>query len=130
MPLRTHAADLMRTILNDDVCAFGWPLVLIDPQGFSSELPLMGRSQDIAQIIDPDTGQAVSGRMASAVLAIKDIVDAGYTGLPKNIADTAQKPWLVNFDDELGNTYYFKVAESNPDRTLGDVVMLLEGYTP
>lgn len=130
MSLRNHAAGLMRTILNDSVCAMGWPIILIAPDGFQSPEPLVGRSQDIAQIIDPDTGQAVTGRLASASLAIKDIVDAGYPGLPRNIEDTAQKPWRVQFDDELGNTYHFKVVESNPDRTLGNLVLLLEGYKP
>lgn len=130
MTLRAHAAEVLRTIANDTEGAFGWPIVLTAPDGFASVESLVGRSQDIAQVIDPDTGQPVSGRLASASLVIQDILDAGYTELPRAIANTAQKPWLVTFDDINGVSHTFKVSESNPDRTLGVVNLLLECYVP
>jgi len=128
MALRDHAAEVWRTITNDEACAMGWPVVLTDPAGFSPAEPLIGRSQDIAQVIDPDTGQMVSGRLATASLCIQDILDAGFSELPRNIPDTTIKPWLVAFDDLRGNTFTFKVVESNPDRTLDNIIVHLEAY--
>lgn len=128
MSLREHAAEVLRVIANDQDCAMGWPIVLTNPAGFTPAEPLIGRTQDIAQVIDPDTGQVVSGRLATAVLIIQDILDAGFTELPRNISDTSIKPWLVGFDDINGNAHTFKVVESNPDRTLGEVILHLEYY--
>lgn len=128
MGLREHAAEVLRVIVNDADCAFGWPIVITDPAGFTAAAPLVGRSQDIAQVVDPDTGQLVSGRLATAVVMIQDLTDAGYTELPRAVADTSIKPWIVEFDDLQGTRYVFKVVESNPDRTLGEIVLHLEAY--
>jgi len=112
-------------ILEDDTYGYGWAIVLTDPAG--TEVPLTGFSDDISQIIDPDTGQAVSGRLASAVLRISSITGAGLT-MPKGISDRTSKPWLISFDDINGNPYTFKVSQADPDRALGVVVCILEFY--
>ena len=127
MGLRQIAESDLGLILEDTVTGFGYSITLTDPSG--TVRPLTGFSDDIAQIIDPDTGQAVSGRLASAALRISSIISAGLT-LPKGIADAGIKPWLVQFDDINGNPYTFKVAQSNPDRALGLVTLLLELYAP
>lgn len=106
---------------------FGWPITLTDPNGLSA--PLTGYSNDIAQVIDPDTGQAVSGRLASVAIRI-GLLTAKGLALPKGIADSAIKPWLVTFNDINGNSFTFKVSQSNPDRALGLVSCLLELYQP
>ena len=89
--------------------------------------PFTGYSEDISQIIDPDTGQAVSGRLASVALRISSLITAGFT-LPVGIADAASKPWIVEFLDINGNAFKFKVSASNPDRALGMVICQLELY--
>ena len=127
MGLRQIAESDLGLILEDTVTGFGYSITLTDPSG--TVRPLTGFSDDISQIIDPDTGQAVSGRLASAALRISSIISAGLT-LPKGIADAGIKPWLVQFDDINGNPYTFKVAQSNPDRALGLVTLLLELYAP
>jgi len=128
MSLRTIAEQDLATILEDGVTGFGWPITLTAPDGTVGALT--GFSDDIAQVIDPDTGQAVSGRLASAALRTAAITAAlPGKGLPVGIADAASKPWLVAFDDINGNAYTFKVAQSNPDRALGLVTLLLELYT-
>jgi hypothetical protein len=111
--------------MNDQDGAFGWPFTITDPAGTSA--PLVGRSSDISQVVDPDTGVVVSGRLAHVSVMIEDLTDASL-GLPVGIADTAGKPWLVVVDDINGVSGTFKVAESNPDRALGIVVLLLEAY--
>ena len=125
MGLRQIAESDLGLILEDTVTGFGYSITLTDPSG--TVRPLTGFSDDISQIIDPDTGQAVSGRLASVALRISSIISAGLT-LPKGIADAGIKPWLVQFDDINGNPYTFKVAQSNPDRALGLVTLLLELY--
>jgi len=83
---------------------------------------------DIAQVIDPDTGQAVSGRLASVAIRIGALTAAGLS-LPVGIVDAGSKPWVMEFNDINGNPFKFKVSQSNPDRALGLVACLLELYT-
>jgi len=118
-------ADLAFT-LEDEATGFGWPITVTDPAGTSST-GLIGQSDDIAQLIDPDTGQAVSGRLASVGLRISSLT-AQSLGLPEAIADETSKPWVVKFDDINGVAHTFKVQDSNPDRALGVVVCVLEAY--
>lgn len=125
MSLRQLAEADLGVILEDGATGFGWPISVTDPDGNVGSLT--GFSDDIAQVIDPDTGQAVSGRLASVALRISSLALAGLT-LPRGIADTGSKPWVVEFDDINGNAYKFKVAQSNPDRALGLVTLLLELY--
>ena len=123
--LRDIAETDLATILEDGVFGFGWPVSVTDPSGTVGALT--GYSTDISQLIDPDTGVAVSGRLASVALRMSSLTVAGL-GLPQGIADAASKPWLVTFDDINGAAHTFKVVQSNPDRALGVVVCLLEAY--
>lgn len=125
MGLRTMAeADLGHILEDSD--GFGWPITVTNPAGLVVP-SLVGFSDDIAQVIDPETGAAVSGRMASVALRISSLMRAGLA-LPEAIADRISKPWIVQFDDINGNTHKFKVAQSNPDRAIGLVTCLLEVY--
>jgi len=124
MSLRELAeSDLAITL--EDPAGFGWAITLINPAGTAASL--RGQSTDISQIIDPDTGQVVSGRLAAVTIRVASLAAAGLT-LPQGIAGAESKPWLVGFDDINGQAYTFKVAESNPDRALGVVTCLLEAY--
>ena len=114
-------------ILEDSVFGFGFDITVTDPSGLSK--PLTGFSNDISQVIDPDTGQAVSGRLASVALRISSLTAAGFA-LPVAVADAGAKPWLITFDDINGNSFIFKVQQSNPDRTLGVIACILETYKP
>lgn len=125
MGLRELAEKDLGAILEDSVTGFGWPITITDPDGNAEALT--GFSDDIAQVIDPDTGQAVSGRLASVALRASSLTSAGL-GLPRGIADTGSKPWVIQFDDINGNAFTFKISQSNPDRALGLVVCLLELY--
>ena len=128
MGLREIAEQDLAVILEDSVFGFGFNISVTDPAGLN--VPnLTGYSNDIAQLIDPDTGQAVSGRLASCALRISSLTAAGLA-LPQGIADASSKPWIVAFDDINGNPFVFKVADSNPDRTIGMVTCILETYVP
>lgn len=124
MSLREIAAADNRTILeNED--DFGWPITVIDPE--ESSLEMVGFSNDIAQVIDPQTGQAVSGRLASVALSIATLEENGFE-IPKGITDGSSRPWVVTFNDINGHEHTFKITEANPDRTLGCVTCTLETY--
>ena len=128
MGLRQLAEADLAVLMEDETTGFAFPILLTDPSGFTGNSPLTGLSDDIAQVIDPDTGQAVSGRLASVSLRISSLIAAGFTELPEGIADAAKKPWLVGFDDINGFSHTFKVSQSNPDKTLGIITCLLEFY--
>jgi hypothetical protein len=125
MSLRTVAESDLSFILEDGVYGFGWPITLIDTLDVA--VAYTGFSNDIALAIDPDTGQLVSGRNASVALRLSSIAEAGQS-IPQGIANANSKPWRVIFDDINGNSYTFKVQQSNPDRALGIVTCLLENY--
>ena len=128
MGLREMAEQDLGVILEDTVTGFGWPITLTAPDG--TAVPLVGYSDDIAQVIDPDTGQAVSGRLASVAIRTSLILAEFPTqGLPVGIADSKIKPWLVEFNDINGSAYKFKISQSNPDRAIGLITMLLELYS-
>lgn len=127
MGLRQLAESDLGTILEDSVTGFGWQIVVISPDG-ELQAAMTGSSDDIAQVIDPDTGQAVSGRLASVALRTSSIYAAGFTELPQGIDDSTVTPWLILFNDINGQPYKFKVVQSNPDRTIGLVTCILELY--
>ncbi len=125
MGLRELAEADNRAILNDGAYGFGYSISLENPAG--TVTPFTGFSNDISQVVDPDTGVAVSGRLATVAININDIVDAGLE-LPKGIADAGSKPWLCRFDDINGNAHTFKVSKSDPDRAIGILICTLEFY--
>lgn len=127
--LRELAEQDLGFILETDESGFRWPVTVTDPAGLTVN-SLYGFSDDIGQIIDPDTGEAVSGRLASVALRISTLVASGFTTLPRGIEDMASKPWIVQFDDINGNPFVFKVRHSNPDRALGLITCELELYEP
>ncbi len=126
MSLRQTAALDLKNILGDKTSGFGWPITLTSPDGLA--VPLTGFSTDIGVALDPDTGQVVSGRTASAALIMSDIVGGGFTSQPVGVVDDGLKPWLVTFDDINGVAYTFKVSRDIPDNATGVVVLILELY--
>jgi hypothetical protein len=123
--LRLQAAADLKTILEDSVAGFGWAIRVTDPGGNSADLT--GFSNDVAMMIDPETGIAVSGRTASVALAMASLTAAGLA-LPRGVADGATAPWLVEFLDINGDSQLFKVTEGMPDRAIGLVTCKLEFY--
>ncbi len=128
MGLREQAALDCQMILNDTE-GFAGTITITNPEGICGDLN--GLSVDISQLIDPDTGQSVSGRKASVALHLKDLRDLDCFvdyGIPFAVSDQSSKPWVIEFDDHRGNVHKFKVNESNPDRTLDLVTCTLEVY--
>lgn len=120
MGLRETAEADLEFILEDGVHGFGFPITVTTPLGVTQNLT--GYSSDIAQLIDDETGTAVSGRIATVAIRIATLT----IGFPQGIVEAAQKPWLITFNDINGNPFTFKVQQSNPDRALGILVLTLE----
>lgn len=125
MSLRQLAERDLGVILEDGVTGFGWPITVTDPDG--TVAAMTGSSNDISQVIDPETGTMVNGRSASVVLRISSLAARGL-GLPRGIADTGRKPWLIGFNDIGGAPYIFKVSTASPDRAAGVILCMLEAY--
>jgi hypothetical protein len=128
MSLRQLAENDLSFTLEDSVTGFGWPVTLTDPDGFTGSANLTGQAHDISQIIDPDTGTAISGRQTAFVLRMASITAAGFTSQPVGEADSASKPWLVTFDSINGLPYTFKVEYSDPDNVLGTISLMLGAW--
>jgi hypothetical protein len=125
MSLRAIAETDLQHILEDANKGFGYSITLTDPSGTSKNVT--GYSSDIAQLIDPDTGQAVSGRLASVSLRISTLLGLGFS-IPQSINDSSSNVWSVVFNDINGISHTFTIVQSNPDRALGVVTLLLELY--
>jgi hypothetical protein len=127
MGLRETAKGHNKFIL-EHTLGFSWPITLKNPAG--EEAGLRGFSNDVAEAIDPETGQLVSGRIASVAVHFESIAAANplITEYPIGIHSALLKPWLVTFDDIHGVTATFKVSRSNPDRALGIITLVLENY--
>ena len=124
MGLRQQARLDARTILTD-TDGFAWPVVVTDPDGLSA--CIKGFSTDIADLIDPETGMAISGRQAEVSLSMDSLKQMGLKH-PAYIASEDGKPWLIKFDDIEGSSHTFKVMRSAPDRTVGLILCYLEAY--
>jgi hypothetical protein len=122
MGLREVATSDLNLILATD---FGLNIDVTNPDGVTAAI--IGFTNDIAQTIDPDTGQIVSGRIGSVALSFASLDVAGF-GLPQGVSELTKKPWLVEFLAADANLYKFKVIGSNPDRALGIVTCELELY--
>lgn len=109
-----------RWILNDPN-GFRQAITLTSPAGVAATY--FGFATDIAELLDPETGQAVSGRRASVSLSLLEVLD-----LPAVVHESDRRPWLVSFVDARGETNTWKVGDVRPDRRSGNLVLIVEGY--
>ena len=116
MNLRDQAERDLAVTLEDSVNGFAGSILVTDPSGFIAKV--CGQSGDIAFLIDPETGQAVSGRVAHVSIRISTLQEKGLD-MPRGVADNSGKPWVVSFPDLACKDQVFKVEEARPDRTLG-----------
>lgn len=124
MSLRTLAeADL--SFLIEDLDGFGVSVTVTDPDGVST--PFTGLSNDISAVVDVNTGLVISGRSATLTLRISSLIRQAVS-IPRGVHDPKSKPWTVRVADLNGVAADFKVVRSDPDKTIGTVVLHLEAY--
>lgn len=115
----TAIADVKR-ILEDTEQGFARSITVTDPGGVADVLA--GFTNDIGVVIDPDTGNAVTGRQAQASLSMASLMTA-FGALPVGESDAAEKPWQMAFG---GRTY--RVLATAPDAGIDAIVCQLEDY--
>lgn len=123
MSLLAEAAQMLRSELNN-LGGFAVPIVVTTPSG--ARVEIRGFAADIAISIDPETGVPVRGRKASVAVSLADLESAGV-GIPENIPEETQRPWLVTWKPTAGSEQTMKVSDALPDK-LGIVVLLLEEH--
>jgi tetrahydromethanopterin S-methyltransferase subunit B len=126
MGLREIAHQDLQSIFAD-ASGFVWPCVITSPDSVSVDFDC--RSNDIHLSIDTGTGDTVTGRQATVVVLVSDLIDSNFQTI-SGVANSSIKPWVVVFDSINGISGTYKVAETYPDHALGLMVMLLEDYTP
>jgi hypothetical protein len=112
--------------LKDSEFGFGTEITLKDPNLFTAVVT--GRTNDISFAIDPNTGEAVSGRTVEITIDMQELEEKGFSSFPTAQSDKTKKPWIVEWTDTLGKSYSFTIQEANPDRTLGNVHCTLNFY--
>lgn len=128
MSLREIAEKDLKFILENDTGGNRYPLTIIDPNGYQSVNQIYGCSNDISQMIDPETGMLVSGRNATVTIRVNHLITEGYTDLPEVEHDSGLKPWVIKMDDLQGNTHTFTIRSAMPDKTVGIITLILELY--
>lgn len=127
MGLREQAAADITAILEDSTTGAAVAVTVVSPGGVSKSMT--GFAADIASLIDPSTGMAVSGRMATVALSMASLAALfPSAGMPKGIAESTSRPWAVSFADVLGTVHTFKIKTADPDRTVGLLKCTLEVY--
>lgn len=122
MSLAHDAANDFREIMNDDLGAT-WECNVISPAGVSE--PLLCRMSDIHQQVNPGTNEVVTGRQLSVSICLQDLDTVGFGDI-RGIERNDLKPWKIETDNILGQSGTYRVVESNPDASLGNVILWLE----
>ena len=122
MSLAHDAANDFREIMNSDLGA-SWECNIIDPSGTSNAF--LCRMSDTSQQLNPMTNETVSGRQLAISVCTADLDAVGFGDI-RNIESNDSKPWKVETDNIDGKSGTYKVAESNPDYSLGNMVLWLE----
>jgi len=122
MSLVTDAANDWQEIINSDLGA-SWPITITSPGGSSQSLQC--RFSDISQQVNPSTNEVASGRTIAVSVTRADLETAGFSDI-KGIEKNTAKPWTATLEDVAEYAGTYKIAETNPDRTIGNVVLWLE----
>ena len=112
-------------IMNSSKFGFSTDIVLIDPNDV--EYPLKSILTVIHNLIDPDTGQPVSGYLATASINRLDLNALGIT-LPEGVSDELQRPWAVRETNIDGVVVNYKITRAAPDEANGNILCDLGSY--
>lgn len=112
-------------IMNSNRFGFGIDIALIDPSGV--EYPLKSIVSVIHNLIDPDTGQPVSGYLATASINRLDL-NAQSIELPEGVSSDFKRPWLVRYTNIDGVEVTNKMTRAAPDEANGNILCDLDFY--
>lgn len=98
---------------------------IIDPNGESHDIQAV--VSVIHNLIDPDTGQPVSGFLATASISRLHLM-ARNLSIPAGEFDQNKRPWVLVYNDIDGNSTKYIVVRSAPDEAQGNVLLDLGSY--
>ena len=103
----------------------GQEITLITPDGL--KYPLHGIIAVTHQVFDPDTGQPVSGFLATVSLNRLELIDLGIE-VPNGEMSEYERPWLVREINIDGVEITYKITRSAPDEANGNILCDLGCY--
>ena len=114
-----------QTIMNSTRMGFSSAVTLTDPD--SNEYSINGIVSIIHNLIDPDTGQPVSGFLATISINAKDLNDLDID-VPEGEMSESSRPWLITHTDQFDTEQTMKISRSAPDETVGNILCDLVAY--
>ncbi|AUR81979.1 hypothetical protein NVP1017O_10 [Vibrio phage 1.017.O._10N.286.55.C11] len=112
-------------IMNSTRFGVSIDIVLLDPA--QVEYPLKSIVTVIHNLVDPDTGQPVSGYLATASINRLDLNALGIA-LPEGVSDELQRPWTVRETNIDGVVVTYKITRAAPDEANGNILCDLGSY--
>ncbi len=112
-------------IMNSERFGFSVPIVLTEPDGTAHSFK--GLVSIIHNLIDPDTGEPVSGFLATVSINVRDLNAAGVE-VPEGVMSETERPWLVTETNQFGVEQTLKIVRAAPDETNGNILIDLGAY--
>lgn len=112
-------------IMNSDRCGFSTAITLTDPAGVG--YPFKSIVSVIHNLVDPDTGQPVSGYLATASINILDLLALGLE-IPEGEMDQLSRPWTITETTIQNVVVTYKIASTAPDEANGNILCDLVSY--
>lgn len=112
-------------IMNSTRCGFSTEVTLITPDGV--RYPFKSIIAVIHNLVDPDTGQPVSGYLATASINRLDL-NAKSIALPEGEMSELRRPWLVSEINIDGIEVTYKITRAAPDEANGNILCDLGSY--
>jgi hypothetical protein len=122
MSLAHDAAIDWHEIMNDEIGA-AWEFTITSPDGVIRDF--VGRMSDTSQQIDPGTNTPVSGRRVVFSVSLTDLEYHGMLDI-RGTEKPTEKPWKIETTDILGREHTYKAVETNPDSSIGNMVIHAE----
>ena len=112
-------------IMNSSRAGFSIDIVLTLPSGIEHSIKSI--VSIIHNLIDPDTGQPVSGFFATASINSLDLLTLEVE-LPEGEMDSNKRPWTITATNVLGVSQLMKIVRVSPDETNGNILCELGTY--
>ena len=112
-------------IMNSTRFGVSIDIVLLDPA--QVEYPLKSIVTVIHNLVDPDTGQPVSGYLATASINRLDLNELGIA-LPEGISNELARPWTIRYTNIDNVEITNKITRAAPDEANGNILCDLGSY--
>lgn len=113
-------------IMNSEKFGFSTSVTLVEPDG--TEHPLKSIISVIHNLVDPDTGQPVSGYLATASINRLDLNVLGIM-LPEGVSNELARPWTLRETNIDNVVVTYKITRAAPDEANGNILCDLGSYT-